>query len=248
MADNVQEFGKYAERGAYHWKELKPRIRRYNAGLAARYDISREIISRHCRNPGVVMDAGCGDGAFTSMLAGHYRESRVTGFDFDEPAIRLAREMTAGKGFANLSFARGNAFEQVKSAGLITATDVIEHIFNPGGFMEDSFRTLSPGGFLFLSTPVKTKEVPDDKYHVREFRFQELEEFSKSFGFAVMEHTASHPASRMEKYNKSFRFGLGKIRLYKYIYNALAICFKYNVFKNASCPDPAMQYILLRKP
>ena len=248
MIDKVQEFCKYAERGAYHWKELKPNLKRFNAGLAARYEISREIIAKHCRNPGVVIDAGCGDGAFTSTLAGLYKEAAVTGFDFDESAIRLAKEETAKKGFTNLNFLRGNAFEHIKSAGLITATDVIEHIFRPDEFMQDSFNALTTDGFLFLSTPVKTKEVPDDKYHVREFGIQELEGFSKSFGFTVVVHSASHPWSCMKKYNTSYRFGLGKIRLYKYIYNALTIYFKYNVFKNTSCPDPVMQYILLKKP
>ncbi len=248
MTDKVQEFNKYAERGAYHWKELKPSLKRFNAGLAARYELSKEIITKHCRNPGAIIDAGCGDGAFTSMLAMHYREARVTGFDFDESAIRLAKEMLAEKGFANLNFARGNAFEHIKSAGLITATDVIEHIFRPDEFMQDSFNALTPDGFLFLSTPVKTKEVPDDKYHVREFGLQELDGFSKSFGFTIVAHMASHPSSCMKKYNKSYRFGLGKIRLYKYIYNALTIYFKSNVFKNTSCPDPVMQYLLLKKP
>lgn len=248
MTGKVQEFNKYAERGAYHWRELKPSLKRFNAGLAARYELSREIITRRCRNPGVVIDIGCGDGAFTSTLAGHYSEAGVTGFDFDESAIRLAKEMLAEMGLANLNFLRGNAFEHVKSVGLITATDVIEHIFRPDEFMQDSFNALDPNGFLFLSTPVKTKEVPDDKYHVREFGLQELEGFSKSFGFTVVVHEASHPWSCMKKYNKSYRFGLGKIRLYKYIYNALTIYFKSNVFKNTSCPDPVMQYILLNKP
>src|SRR3989338_4499099 len=169
MTDKVQEFNKYAERGAYHWKELKPSLKRFNAGLAARYEISKEIITKHCRNPGAVIDAGCGDGAFTSALAMHYRGAGVTGFDFDESAIRLAKEETAEKSLANLNFLRGNAFEHIKSAGLITATDVIEHIFRPDEFMQDSFNALTTDGFLFLSTPVKTKDVPDDKYHVREF-------------------------------------------------------------------------------
>ena len=114
--------------------------------------------------------------------------------------------------------------------------------------MQDSFNALTTDGFLFLSTPVKTKDVPDDKYHVREFGLQELDGFSKSFGFAVIEHKTSHPSSCMKKYNKSYRFGLGKIRLYKYVYNALAIYLKSNVFKNTSCPDPTMQYIMLKKP
>ena len=192
MTDKVQEFNKYAERGAYHWKELKPSLKRFNAGLAARYELSKEIITKQCRNPGIVIDVGCGDGAFTSTLAMHYRGAEVTGFDFDESAIRLAKEKLAEKGLANLSFLRGNDFEHIKSAGLITATDVIEHIFRPDEFMRDSFNALTPDGFMFLSTPVKTREVPDDKYHVREFGIQELEDFSKSFGFVVAAHMASH--------------------------------------------------------
>lgn len=40
----VQQFNKYKEKGAYHWKELEKSLKRYNAGLAARYNIAEDII------------------------------------------------------------------------------------------------------------------------------------------------------------------------------------------------------------
>lgn len=81
------------------------------------------------------------------------------------------------------------------------------------------FNTLIHGGYLFLSTPIRYKEFPDDKYHIREFFYKELEIFSKSFGFSIVEHQHSHDYCFIEKYNKRIKLiGIGKMRLYKYLF------------------------------
>jgi len=183
MEQIVQKFNKYKERGAYHWREMEVRsLKRYNTGLAARYNLSKDIIIRNCHNPRNVIDVGCGDGFFTTMLAELYKNSTVTGFDYDETAIMLAKERAKGLSLSNLLFVQGDAFTHTEKADLIVATDVIEHLHKPDEFMVSCFNTLTAsGGYLFLSTPIRYKEFPDDQYHVHEFFFKELENFSKSF-------------------------------------------------------------------
>lgn len=249
MELTFQEFSKYKERGAYHWKELENNLKRYNAGTAARYNISQEIIFRNCKNPRNIVDVGCGDGIFTKRLAGIYKNSAVTGFDFDEMAIQLAVEKTNKLLLFNLSFVYGNAFEYVKKADLIVATDVIEHLCKTDEFMRNCYNALTDKGYLFLSTPLRYREFPDDKYHIQEFFYTELENFSKSYGFSIIEHKSSHDYFFIEKYNKKIKFmGIGKMRLYKYLYNLLAIYFDRNVFEKTECILPTMQYLLLKKP
>jgi len=246
--EQAQKFNKYKEKGAYHWRELENNLKRYNAGLAGRYNISANIIFQNCRNPNLIIDIGCGDGVFTVWLAKFYKNSTVIGFDTDETAIKLAKEKTSKLSFTNLSFVCGNAFDYAKEADLIVATDVIEHLYNPIEFMIHCFNILTHGGYLFLSTPIRHKEFPDDKYHIREFFYKELEAFSKSSGFSIVEHQHSHDYCFIEKYIKRIKFiGIGKIRLYKYIYNLCAIYFGKNVFERKECRLPTMQYLLVEK-
>ena len=246
--DEIQKFNKYIEKGPYHWRETEPKLGRFNPHLAARYELSLDMITRHCLTPASILDIGCGDGVFTAMLADRYRKGRVEGFDYDATAIVLAREMIASKDLANLTFEEGDAFQRAKDVGLITATDVIEHLHDPGRFLEDSYRTLHHGGCLFLSTPIRCEEVPPDKYHFKEFEFDELRDFSMKFGFSVVDHKSSHDLTYLKRYLRIFRPGIGKLRPFKYLYSLLAIRFGNNVFKKGPCSRPTMQYILLRKP
>jgi len=250
MEQTVQEFNKYKERGAYHWREMEVRsLKRYNAGLAARYNLSKDIIIRNCHNPRNVIDVGCGDGFFTTMLAEFYKDSTITGFDYNEAAIMLAKEKIKNLSLSNLSFVQGDAFKYAEKADLIVATDVIEHLNKSDEFMRNCFNILASRGYLFLSTPIRYKEFPDDKYHVHEFFRKELEDFSRSFGFTItVEQRCSHDYCFIEKYSRRIGFmGVGKIRMYKYLYNIFAIYFGHNVFEHPECALPTMHYILLAR-
>ncbi|OGQ44307.1 MAG: hypothetical protein A3A85_01255 [Deltaproteobacteria bacterium RIFCSPLOWO2_01_FULL_42_9] len=247
MSQDIQQFDKYKEKGAYHWKEMRSGIKRFNAGLAARYEISKGIIFRNLSSPNIIVDIGCGDGFFSATIAERYRSANIVGYDFDETAIRLANEKKEELGYKNLSFHRGDAFEY-KDVSLIVATDVIEHLNEPEDFMRRSFSMLVEGGYLFMSTPIRCKEFPDDKYHVHEFFYKELEDFCKSFKFEMVEHCSSHDYCFLEQYGKRFNLlGMGKMRFYKYYYNSLAIYLNKNVFEGMECGLPTMQYILLRR-
>lgn len=82
-------FDKYSTRGDFHWREFKSRdIRVYNAYHAARYEwilrMAGDVQGKR------VLDAGCGDGLFTYILAS--KGARVTGVDTDPKGLELARE------------------------------------------------------------------------------------------------------------------------------------------------------------
>lgn len=242
-----QDFRKYEQSGAYHWLQMRSNLKRFNAGLAARYRISLRMLSEGLsgRSIDAVADVGCGDGYFTDQLAKMLPSSNVSGFDFSEAAIRLAEGLAQS---ANLKFFAGDIFRSGRKYSLITATDVIEHVPDARTFLQQCYSQLEDGGFLFLSTPIRIREYPDDAYHVQEFFFEELGRLLNEAGFSVLSHRCSHDFRFLSVYGKRYSLiGVGRIRLAKYFYNALALFVGRNVFEGHQCELPTMQYLLAVK-
>lgn len=244
--DSHQQFNKYEQQGPYHWQQMRRRLKRFNAGLAARYEVASRIISEHLSRSSVraVVDIGCGDGYFTNLLAGMFPSAKVRGFDFSEKGIEYARLMAKSE---NVSFTVGNAFEHGgTNIDLIVATDVIEHVFDPEDFLMNCREHLSEeGGAILLSTPIRVKEVPDDPYHTHEFFVGELKALVERCGFAVIEQAVSHDYSLLEKYGRRHSIlGVGKMRLGKYKINISSILLGRNPFAKRQCILPTMQYLL----
>ena len=114
----------------------------------------RAFLLDHVEPGDVVLDVGCGEGAFSAALAG--RGARPIAVDVaDEPLRRLrarfpevadVRRATAGE---PLPLADGEA-------DLVWAGEVIEHVVDVGAFATELRRSLRPGGPLVLTTPDHT--------------------------------------------------------------------------------------------
>ncbi|MDP8257638.1 MAG: methyltransferase domain-containing protein [Candidatus Alcyoniella australis] len=167
--DEVQEQGSvYEHKGAYHWRETGDDPRTYNAFLAARY----QAIVRRAQQiaPALCVDAGCGDGRLSSMLAaaGH----NVVAADVDQAGLKIAaqREMRA-------TFIRADAARlpiRSNAAGLLTSADVLEHLPDGAALLDELQRVCAPAGTLLLSTPNRQAAGPADLRHVREWTDDEL--------------------------------------------------------------------------
>ncbi len=248
MTRSHQEFRKYDAQGAYHWKQMRPTLRRFNAGLAARYQRALSLVSLHCKpeNTVSILDIGCGDGYFTSQLAALFPNARVDGYDFSDTGISLARKMSKVN---NLIFHVGDAFGNNRAdLSLITATDVIEHLDDYQGFLGRCHAALAVKGLLLLSTPIRIKEKPDDPYHVHEFFKEELAAEVSHAGFQLKAHTISHDYKILENYGKRYSFlGIGRMRLGKYRANFDAIVLGRNPFASENGKLPTMQYMIAEK-
>lgn len=101
----------------------------------------------------VVMDAGCGNGTFLSLFQGN--EWELHGSDLSPTGIEIARQT-----FPNINFflADGQSLYEgflstVGPVDAVISTEVIEHLYDPRGFVCNCYDLLKPGGTLVISTP-----------------------------------------------------------------------------------------------
>ena len=98
-----------------------------------------------------LLDIGCGDGNFTMLMAKTCGAKEVYGVDISEKGVEMARK-NGIKAFKvdvdeeKLPF-DDNYFD------VVTALEVIEHLFDPDHFLDEVYRVLKPKGIFVLSTP-----------------------------------------------------------------------------------------------
>lgn len=111
----------------------------------------------------VVGDVGCGAGAQSIMWAeeGHH----VYALDINEPLIELARERIVNKESLNIDFYIGTAEElpwEDSSLDVCLVPELLEHVRNWEGCLNEFKRVLKPDGILFLSTDNKLCPVQQE--------------------------------------------------------------------------------------
>ncbi|MCC6232742.1 MAG: class I SAM-dependent methyltransferase [Verrucomicrobiales bacterium] len=90
-----------------------------------------------------LLDVGCGDGFFLSLVPG----TRKRGLELNPDAVRRARARGLQVQEGLLSAAAEG------SADVVTLFQVLEHVPQPVGVLEDAVRVLRPGGRLFVAVP-----------------------------------------------------------------------------------------------
>ena len=135
------------------------------------------------RARGVVVDAGCGEGYGTALLA--RRVLHVTGLDLDGPTVEHARRRYG------LRFVRGDVTSppfRRGSVDAIVALQVLEHLDEPERFLDGCARMLRPRGTLVLSTPNRlTFPAGLNPFHPREYEPGELDALlHRRFGEVVL--------------------------------------------------------------
>ncbi|MGI8632952.1 MAG: class I SAM-dependent methyltransferase [Solirubrobacterales bacterium] len=117
-----------------------------------------------------VLDAACGEGYGTRMLADAGAQ-RVVGVDVDPAAVAHVAEhhemeaVTADIG--TLPF-DDDTFD------LVVSFETIEHVEDPEAALAEFARVLRPEGSLVISTPNADEYLVDNDFHVREFTHDEF--------------------------------------------------------------------------
>jgi 2-polyprenyl-3-methyl-5-hydroxy-6-metoxy-1,4-benzoquinol methylase len=102
-----------------------------------------------------VLNAGCGPGVMTSLLAQHDPSWQIQAIDVDEEAIALSEQMQRELQLPNVEIKRESIEEHHSSApyDLIISNDVLEHIEDDEYAIAALANLLKPGGMLCVSVP-----------------------------------------------------------------------------------------------
>jgi 2-polyprenyl-3-methyl-5-hydroxy-6-metoxy-1,4-benzoquinol methylase len=96
-----------------------------------------------------ILDAGCGNGHLTGLLASRGFVSH--GVDPSESGIALARRAHADATFACADLTLD--FDGLHDFDAVVCIEVIEHVYAPTQLLTTLFTALRPGGRLVLTTP-----------------------------------------------------------------------------------------------
>ena len=98
-----------------------------------------------------ILDIGCGSGEFSLLLKKSLNADSVYGIEMSPNGAALSNEkgvITSDIDLNNSQFPYGDDF-----FGMVFAGEVMEHLIQPDIFLDEIFRTLSPGGHLVLTIP-----------------------------------------------------------------------------------------------
>ena len=99
------------------------------------------------------LDVGCGAGLLAEPLA--RLGAQVTAVDAAPELIEVAKAHAEGQGLT-IDY-RAVGVESIEGKfDLITSMEVVEHVADPGSFIECLAKQLADGGLMILSTPNKT--------------------------------------------------------------------------------------------
>lgn len=154
---------------------------------------------RESEQAGVILDVGCGGGLFLDMLRTHPRgasgQGPYVGLDFSIDAAaaawRTSQVPVACGSLAHAPFPDG-------SCAAITMFHVLEHLYDPAGYLEAAHRLLAPDGRLIVQVPNaacwqfllfgERWNGIDVPRHLIDFRSSDLDQLLDMCGFEVLRH------------------------------------------------------------
>jgi 2-polyprenyl-3-methyl-5-hydroxy-6-metoxy-1,4-benzoquinol methylase len=141
------------------------------------YDEARHLVAylhaRELARGRDVLDAGCGEGFGTVLLAATARS--VMGVDYAAEPIAVARTAYADR--PNLAFQQLDVRALPKLArrfDLVTNFQVVEHLVDPVSFLTAVKGALAADGTLMITTPNRLMSVSENPVHVHEYIAEEF--------------------------------------------------------------------------
>lgn len=170
------------------------------------------IIKKYIENRSV-LDIGCIDHSWKfyekeDWLHGEIKKvtKKLTGLDYLREDIDILNK----KGF-NIKYGNAENFDIGEKFEIIVAAEIIEHLSNPGSFLECAKNHLEVDGLLLLTTPnvfslgnifriIKLafgNEPTDNNEHVAWYNYQTLAVLSARHGFKIEHYRTFYP----DRYN-----------------------------------------------
>lgn len=151
-SNKVKQF--YRVRSETNW------TKRYQSPYLLRRYFSRtmwEVTASHVKETPLVLDAGCGDGVLSVLMALWHPEQRIIAMDISEEGVRRAREAAIAHGVSErITFIVGDAENlpfKSKSLPSIVSCQVLEHLPHFDQGVKEIARVLSPSGIAVIAIP-----------------------------------------------------------------------------------------------
>lgn len=146
----------------------------------------------------IVLEVGCGEGYGTALLGAS--ADRALGIDYDAQTAAHAAQT-----YPQASFVRANLAALPvpgESVDVVVTLQVIEHVWDHGGFVRECLRVLRPVGLLLVTTPNRLTfspglSAPVNPFHTKEFSAAELTELLISGGFRIERVFGLHATPRL---------------------------------------------------
>lgn len=148
---------------------------------------------------GCVLDVGCGDGSVTNAIGKLPSVTETTGVDISRTAISFAKSR-----YHHINFKVGQVIKlpfKSNSFDVITAIELIEHIYDTEQMFKEFLRVLKNNGYFIITTTdfnylkkVILALFFWDKYfyptnpHIRFYSKKSLEQMLIKFGFTQIVH------------------------------------------------------------
>lgn len=114
------------------------------------WDVRRQFLLSGLHEQDRALDLGCGDGAFTEVMAS--AGAQTVGAEVAEEALARARRRHPALDFQLVPIDGPLPFEDCRFE-LVWASEVIEHAADTARWLSEVRRVLKPGGRLLLTTP-----------------------------------------------------------------------------------------------
>jgi len=162
--------------------------------VSLRYQFILDYIS----NNDVVLDAACGSGFGSEILA--RKAQKVIGIDISKEAITYARQKYNND---KIEFIKSNVYKLPFKDNYFDSAigiETIEHVKKYDQYLNELARVTNNNGLIIITTPQKKSEVPLTPYHVHEFTFNEFKkELQKHFIIKEIYGLIRHDTPRVEK-------------------------------------------------
>ncbi|MCX7099400.1 MAG: methyltransferase domain-containing protein [Methylococcales bacterium] len=136
------------------------------------------------------LEIGCGTGFVISGISKQFPEAKLFGSEYLEEGLVHARQRLPTAEFSQMD-ARYIPYESELDA--IGAFDVLEHIEDDEAVLEQIYKALKPGGFVFITVPQhRWLWSTTDEYacHVRRYVANDLHRKARKAGFEIVRSTS----------------------------------------------------------
>ena len=162
----------------------------YYGNHISRYSFARERI-KHIKNNSI-LDIACGVGYGSKHLS-ELPNTYVIGVDKSKEALLIANEKFKSD---NITFVEDDCLNPINISkydkyDIIISFETLEHLKNPGKFLQTCYDKLNDDGTYIVSTPNACVTSPDGtvtwEYHEIEYKADEFVKLLSDTGFEVIE-------------------------------------------------------------